>query len=121
MVCRVERLRRHRAEFDVAHLDGLTLLRRMRDQGRDTPTLLLTVKNEVSDRVAGLRAGADDYLCKPFALDELLARVEALVRSLPRQQASVAAGGRTRGGYRHAEGSSPFCEKRQIVCLRGRL
>ena len=61
-------------------LDGLTVLRRIRDKGRDTPTLLLTVKSEVPDRVAGLRAGADDYLCKPFAFDELLARVEALVR-----------------------------------------
>jgi len=61
-------------------LDGLTMLRRLRDGGRDTPALILTVKSEVADRVAGLRAGADDYLSKPFAFDELLARVEALVR-----------------------------------------
>lgn len=61
-------------------LDGLTVLRRMRDGGRDTPVLILTVKSEVADRVAGLRVGADDYLTKPFAFDELLARVEALVR-----------------------------------------
>ena len=61
-------------------LDGLTVLRRMRDGGRDTPALILTVKSEVADRVVGLRAGADDYLSKPFAFDELLARVEALVR-----------------------------------------
>jgi DNA-binding response OmpR family regulator len=61
-------------------LDGLTVLRRLRDGGRDTPVLILTVKSEVTDRVAGLRAGADDYLSKPFAFDELLARVEALVR-----------------------------------------
>ena len=61
-------------------LDGLTVLRRLRDGGRDTPALILTVKSDVTDRVAGLRAGADDYLGKPFAFDELLARVEALVR-----------------------------------------
>jgi len=61
-------------------LDGLAVLRRLRDGGRDTPALILTVRSEVADRVAGLRAGADDYLSKPFAFDELLARVEALVR-----------------------------------------
>jgi DNA-binding response OmpR family regulator len=61
-------------------LDGLSVLRRLRESRGETPVLILTVKNEVGDRVAGLRAGADDYLSKPFALDELLARVEALVR-----------------------------------------
>jgi DNA-binding response OmpR family regulator len=61
-------------------LNGLTLLQRLRKAGRDVPVLILTVKSDVSDRVAGLRAGADDYLAKPFALEELLARVEALVR-----------------------------------------
>jgi len=61
-------------------LDGLSVLKRMRDGGRQTPVLLLTVKSDVPDRVAGLRAGADDYLTKPFAFDELVARVEALVR-----------------------------------------
>lgn len=61
-------------------LDGLTVLRRLRESGRETPALILTVRSEVADRVTGLRAGADDYLGKPFAFDELLARVEALVR-----------------------------------------
>jgi DNA-binding response OmpR family regulator len=61
-------------------LDGLAVLRRLRERRRNTPVLILTVKSDVADRVAGLRAGADDYLCKPFAFDELLARVEALVR-----------------------------------------
>jgi DNA-binding response OmpR family regulator len=61
-------------------LDGLTVLQRLRKAGRDTPVLLLTVKSAVEDRVNGLRAGADDYLAKPFAMDELLARIEALVR-----------------------------------------
>lgn len=61
-------------------LDGLSVLRQLRAGGRDTPVMILTVKSDVTDRVAGLRAGADDYLSKPFAFDELLARVEALVR-----------------------------------------
>ena len=61
-------------------MDGLTVLRKLRAAGSATHVLMLTVKDQVNDRVAGLRAGADDYLAKPFAFDELLARVEALVR-----------------------------------------
>jgi len=65
--------------------DGLTALRRLRDAGRDTPVLFLTARDAVSDRVAGLNAGADDYLCKPFAFDELLARVRSLTRRTARR------------------------------------
>ena len=61
-------------------LDGLSLLRRLRAGGRNTHVLLLTARDTVSDRVQGLEAGADDYLVKPFALEELLARVQALCR-----------------------------------------
>ena len=61
-------------------LDGLSLLRRLRKKGRQTPVLLLTAKDTVEDRVGGLQMGADDYLVKPFALQELLARVQALCR-----------------------------------------
>jgi len=61
-------------------LDGLSILRRLRQAGDRTPTLLLTAKDTVADRVAGLDCGADDYLVKPFALEELLARVRALLR-----------------------------------------
>jgi DNA-binding response OmpR family regulator len=61
-------------------LDGLSVLRRLREQGKQTHVLLLTAKDTVDDRVTGLRAGADDYLVKPFAFDELLARIEALTR-----------------------------------------
>ncbi len=61
-------------------LDGLTLLHRFRRQGRQTGVLLLTAKDTVEDRVNGLRMGADDYLVKPFALEELLARVQVLCR-----------------------------------------
>src|SRR5262249_30547074 len=60
--------------------DGATLLRRFRQAGRATPVLFLTARDAVSDRVHGLDAGADDYLCKPFAFEELLARVRALAR-----------------------------------------
>jgi two-component system, OmpR family, response regulator MprA len=61
-------------------VDGLSVCRRVREKYRQLPILMLTARHEVSDRVAGLDAGADDYLAKPFALDELLARIRALLR-----------------------------------------
>ncbi|HAX81071.1 MAG TPA: DNA-binding response regulator [Actinobacteria bacterium] len=61
-------------------VDGLTVCRRLRAAGDRTPILMLTARHELDDRVAGLDAGADDYLVKPFALEELLARVRALLR-----------------------------------------
>jgi two-component system response regulator MprA len=64
----------------MPHLDGLEVCRRMRDSGDRTPVLMLTARDAVGDRVAGLEAGADDYLLKPFALEELLARLRALLR-----------------------------------------
>ncbi len=75
------------ASFDVITLDillpgidGLEVLRIMRGEGSDTPVLLLTARDTVPDRVKGLKSGADDYLIKPFAFEELLARLQALVR-----------------------------------------
>ena len=61
-------------------VDGLTACRRIREKGMRTPVLMLTARHDVADRVAGLDAGADDYLVKPFDLEELLARLRALVR-----------------------------------------
>jgi two-component system response regulator MprA len=61
-------------------MDGLSVCRRLRGRGLAVPILLLTARDAVADRVAGLDAGADDYLVKPFATDELLARVRALLR-----------------------------------------
>jgi two-component system response regulator MprA len=61
-------------------LDGLEVCRRLRAAGDRTPILMLTARETVGDRVAGLEAGADDYLVKPFALDELVARLRALLR-----------------------------------------
>lgn len=60
--------------------DGLTVARRLRADHADLPILMLTARDAVADRVAGLDAGADDYLVKPFALEELLARLRALLR-----------------------------------------
>lgn len=60
--------------------DGYEVLRRLRRTDRETPVLFLTARDAVSDRVRGLDGGADDYLCKPFDFDELLARIRALVR-----------------------------------------
>ncbi len=60
--------------------DGLSLLQRFRQLDRRTPVLFLTARDAVSDRVRGLDAGADDYLCKPFSFDELLARIRSLTR-----------------------------------------
>jgi two-component system response regulator MprA len=68
--------------LDIAmpRMDGLEVCKRLREGGDSTPVLMLTARGEVDDRVAGLDAGADDYLLKPFALRELLARVRALLR-----------------------------------------
>lgn len=75
------------ADYDLAILDimmpkkdGLTVLRELRGRGSAVPVLLLTARDAVSDRVLGLDAGADDYLTKPFAFDELLARLRVLLR-----------------------------------------
>lgn len=60
--------------------DGLSVVRKLREQGNKTPVLLLSARGEVNERVEGLNAGADDYLAKPFALAEVIARVRALLR-----------------------------------------
>ncbi|HUS55854.1 MAG TPA: response regulator transcription factor [Thermohalobaculum sp.] len=84
------------AEYDTIILDlglpvidGMTVLTAWRDQGVRTPVLVLTARDSWREKVAGLRAGADDYLAKPFQTEELLARVEALVRRSKGHSASV--------------------------------
>lgn len=69
--------------------DGLQLLQRFREKNRSTPVLFLTARDAVSDRVKGLDAGADDYLCKPFSFEELLARVRVLLRRHDQSQEAV--------------------------------
>ena len=71
-------------DLSLPGLDGLEVLRRLRDGGSTTPVLALTARAAVTDRVAGLEAGADDYLAKPFDLDELVARLRALTRRVGR-------------------------------------
>jgi len=83
----LQRLASHTDEPDAVildvlmpHVDGLAVCRKLRLSGSRTPVLMLTARTEVDDRVAGLDAGADDYLAKPFALEELFARLRALLR-----------------------------------------
>jgi two-component system OmpR family response regulator len=87
------------ADFDVLVLDvmmpgidGFEVVRRLRDRRVATPTLMLTARGELEDRVRGLDSGADDYLVKPFAFDELSARVRALGRRPAVQDATLTAG-----------------------------
>ncbi len=81
----------HEGGYDVAivdrmlpKMDGLSLIGALRAQGNETPVLILSALGQVDDRVKGLRAGGDDYLAKPYAFSELLARVEALARRRPK-------------------------------------
>ncbi|MCM1245353.1 MAG: response regulator transcription factor [Roseburia sp.] len=68
----------------LPHIDGLTLLKRMRNEGNQTPVIILTALGETNDKIRGLDTGADDYLVKPFELEELLARIRSISRR-PRQ------------------------------------
>ena len=79
-------------------MDGITVLQNIRAKGNDVPILILTAKSEVDDRVLGLDSGADDYLSKPFAAKELLARIRSVTR---RRTEAVPFGnaGRVRKGY----------------------
>jgi len=71
----------------LPEMDGLSVIRKLRDEGDRTPVLILSALGEVDDRVKGLRAGGDDYLTKPYAYTELLARIEALARrAVPEEQ-----------------------------------
>lgn len=84
------------AEYDVVLLDimmpkksGLEVLRALRKKGRQTPVLLLTAKDGIEDRVDGLDAGADDYLVKPFAFEELMARIRVMLRKKSGQSSNL--------------------------------
>lgn len=76
-------------DLGLPGLDGLTVLQRWRSEGRTMPVLVLTARDTWRDKVTGLRAGADDYLAKPFELEEMLARVEALIRRAAGHASSV--------------------------------
>ena len=70
-------------DLAMPDLDGLEVLRRLRERGDDVPVCVLSARDEVDDRVRGLQAGADDYVVKPFALEEVAARLHALLRRRP--------------------------------------
>jgi two-component system response regulator TctD len=97
-------------DLSLPGLDGLEVLARARAEGLDTPVLILTARGTVGDRILGLNTGADDYLPKPFDLDELEARVRALARRAP--------------GSRAADAAPPFCglhidPDSGVACLHG--
>jgi DNA-binding response OmpR family regulator len=73
----------------LPNIDGLTICRNLRQKNIHTPIIILTAKGQISDKVAGLDAGADDYLTKPFAFEELLARVRALARRPKESMGSI--------------------------------
>jgi two-component system OmpR family response regulator len=94
----VERARQHRPDvvlLDVMMpgMDGFEVVRRLRDEGSTAPILFLTARDATEDRVTGLELGADDYVCKPFSLQELVARIRALLRRAGGPAAQAAAGG----------------------------
>ena len=86
-------------------LDGLSVLSRWRGTGRAMPVLILTARGDWHERVAGIDAGADDYLVKPFHMEELLARLRALIRRSAGQASNVLVCGRLRVDIRRAEAS----------------
>ena len=83
-------------DIGLLGIDGFETLRRVRQQGSNLPVLMLTARDAVEDRVLGLERGADDYLIKPFALSELVARARALVRRAESRQGDVLSLGRLR-------------------------
>lgn len=95
-------------DLGLPDLDGLTVLKRWRGEGVETPVLVLTARGTWTERVEGIDAGADDYLPKPFRMEELLARARALVRR---------AGGR--GGARHALGQLSVDLNLMTVAVQG--
>ena len=109
-------------DIQLPKLDGLSLVQRLRRQNNRLPVLFLSAKASVDDRVRGLQAGGDDYLTKPFAFSELLARVQALVR----RATQVAEPSRLTVGdlvLEYEEEGKPrarvFCDKKSIIYLGG--
>jgi two-component system, OmpR family, response regulator MprA len=98
-------------DIQMPRVDGLTAARRMRGAGTTTPILMLTARDTVGDRVTGLDAGADDYLVKPFDLDELFARVRALLRRSSYTAAAV-------GGDTPQDDSLTYADLRMHLATR---
>ena len=90
-------------DLGLPEIDGLTVLDRWRKQGKTTPVLVLTARDSWSDKVAGLDAGADDYVAKPFQTEELIARLRALIRRIGQFVVRIA-GGRHPARYAFGQG-----------------
>jgi two-component system OmpR family response regulator len=130
--CKLIAQARERAGVDMTLLDlnlpdgdGLALLRQWRTDGRLTPVIALTARDEVSDRIRGLQAGADDYLVKPFDLNELLARIDAVHRrGLPPSTVSVGPVVLDLEAHRARQGDQPIeltaMEWAVVACLARR-
>ena len=88
-------------------MDGITVLKKYRESGGTTPILMLTAKSEIDDKVLGLDSGANDYLTKPFATQELMARIRAMTRTLGAQNSCVLQMGNIRLNRSNFELSSP--------------
>ncbi len=108
-------------DINLPRLSGLEILKHMRASGDRTPVILLTARGDTKDRVIGLDAGADDYLVKPFDMDELDARVRALLRRKPREEESVEVLGRLsfdRAGRRlQADGEQLDLPRRELAAF----
>jgi DNA-binding response OmpR family regulator len=76
-------------DLTLPEVDGLTILKSLREQGNGVPVLIITARGDVGDRIRGLNLGADDYLAKPFDLNELIARIQALIRRSRGQSSSL--------------------------------
>ena len=100
--------------------DGLHILRQAREEGMTTPVLILTARGTVEDRVQGLNAGADDYLPKPFDLDELEARVRALHRRRPENNAKLASSPRETCAISYDNDSGAIYHQGQVLELTPR-
>ncbi len=110
-------------DLSLPGLDGLEVLAQARAKGWRTPVLLLTARGTVGDRILGLNAGADDYLPKPFDLDELEARVRALARRHPAAtvaESGEGASGPQLGGLRHDKASGAIYHQQEVLDLTPR-
>ncbi len=112
-------------DVSMPNADGLSVCRMLRQKGSDTQILMLTARHEVDDRVAGLDAGADDYLVKPFAIEELLARVRARLRAAADDGGRSGLGGSGAGVSRREEllrlGDLEIDVEGRLVARAGRM